>query len=106
MQIDVSPFQLVYGKPCHLSIEMENISYLAFKILNMNLNCVGNDRLLSWPNLKSEDNTPMIISSYIKKSSKHIMANTLRNINSKSRWTGLTLYGKRSIFQWGNQINK
>jgi len=33
--IGLSPFQLVYGKSCHLPVEMEHKAYWAFKFLNL-----------------------------------------------------------------------
>ena len=32
--ISLSPFQLVYGKSCHLPVEMEHKAYWALKFLN------------------------------------------------------------------------
>ena len=40
-QIGSSPFRLVYGKACHLPIEIEHKSYWASRMLNMDLKCAG-----------------------------------------------------------------
>ena len=42
----MSPYKIVYGKACHLSIELEHKAYLATRKLNMNLETVGEKRML------------------------------------------------------------
>ena len=44
--IGATPFQLVYGKPCHLLMELEHKAYLAIKHLNFDLKSAGERRLL------------------------------------------------------------
>jgi len=39
--LDMSPYRVVYGKPCHLPIEIENRAWWAIKMLNYDLNEVG-----------------------------------------------------------------
>ncbi|KAJ9179283.1 hypothetical protein P3X46_011092 [Hevea brasiliensis] len=44
--IGTTPFQLVYGKSCHLPVELEHKAYWAIQILNFYLKAVGEKRLL------------------------------------------------------------
>ena len=44
--IGTTPFKLVYGKSCHLPVELEHKAYWAIKTLNINYTAAGEKRIL------------------------------------------------------------
>nr|GEW84392.1 reverse transcriptase domain-containing protein [Tanacetum cinerariifolium] len=69
--IGCTPYKLVYGKSCHLPIELENRAYWALKHVNFDLKTVGDHRKLSLNELTSPLRyaltvKPTIFVSYIR----------------------------------------
>ena len=44
--IGMSPFRLIYGKPCHLPVKLEHRAYWDIKKLNLSLDQADKERLL------------------------------------------------------------
>lgn len=57
--IGLSPFKMVYGKACHLLVELEHMAYWAFRLLNFEESLFGEKRRLQLLELEK-----MILNAY------------------------------------------
>ena len=57
--IGLSPFKMVYGKACHLLVELEHMAYWAFRLLNFEDSLFGEKRRLQLLELEK-----MILNAY------------------------------------------
>ena len=79
--MSISPYKMVYGKSCHLPLELEHKAYWAIKELNYDFNLAGEKRLFD--NQMNGETKLMKMPNYVKKKLKDGMTKESKSGNSK-----------------------
>ena len=68
-----APYRIVYGKACHLPIELEHKAYWATRMLNMNLEMAGKKKMLQLNKLDELRKMRMTVQGSIRRRPRCVM---------------------------------